>query len=296
MNGVYKVAKIATVIVENKSTKTLTLETRPTRRGGLSATTVDELCCNSSIQSRSSAIQNPVPETAIPGQFIMVWLPGIGEKPFSLSGNAPLAITVAGVGEFSKKLISLKKGDHVHYRGPFGKGFELRGKYSRTFLLVGGGYGAAPLRFLAKMALAKKAKVTMIVGARNKSLLQKTKVKGAELLVATDDGSQGTKGFVTDVMANLLKEGRRFDCVYACGPEIMMKKIAETCKKNKIPGQFLLERIFKCGIGVCGQCAIDDKLVCFDGPKFERDEVLAFKEFCKCQYDSSGKKISLRHH
>jgi len=269
MNGVYKVAKIAAAIVENESTKTLVFA-----------------------ENRKQETENSEPKTPYPGQFIMVWLPGIGEKPFSLSGNAPLAITVAGVGEFSKKLISLKKGNCVYYRGPFGKGFVLKG---RNILLIGGGYGAAPLRFLAKMALAKKANVTMIVGARNKSLLQKTKVKGAELLVATGDGSEGAKGFATDVMAALLRTGKKFDCAYACGPEIMMKKIAETCKKNKIQGQFLLERIFKCGIGVCGQCAIDDKLVCADGPKFERDEVLALKEFCKCQYDATGKKVELKH-
>ncbi len=102
---------------------------------------------------------------ARPGQFVMVWLPGVGEKPFSLMDDRPLSLTVAKVGHFSGALHGLGVGDRVWIRGPLGQGFTLRGE---RILLIGGGYGVAPLFFLAKLALAEGHSPSVLIAARTR--------------------------------------------------------------------------------------------------------------------------------
>ncbi|MEJ5308503.1 MAG: hypothetical protein WHX52_01915 [Anaerolineae bacterium] len=100
---------------------------------------------------------------AQPGQYVMAWLPDVGEKPFSIAGNAPLALMVVAVGPFSEALHRLRVGERVWVRGPLGQGFVLHGAHH---LLVGGGYGVAPLLFLARTALAAGHSVEVCIGAR----------------------------------------------------------------------------------------------------------------------------------
>ncbi len=100
---------------------------------------------------------------AQPGQYVMAWLPDVGEKPFSIAGNAPLALMVVAVGPFSEALHRLRVGERVWVRGPLGQGFALHGAHH---LLVGGGYGVAPLLFLARTALAAGHSVEVCIGAR----------------------------------------------------------------------------------------------------------------------------------
>ncbi len=205
---------------------------------------------------------------AKPGQYVMVWLPGINEKPFSIVSCLPLTLSIAAVGPFTNKIHQLKVGDKLTFRGPYGKFFKIKGK---RILLVGGGYGTAPLYFLAQEASKlKRKKVTVIIGARTKSELafvSKFKKMRCKVLTTTDDGSSGFKGFTPQLVEELIKK-EKFDSAYTCGPEIMMKKIAETCKRKKIFCQISMERIFKCGIGLCGECSCRGKLVCRDGPVF----------------------------
>lgn len=226
---------------------------------------------------------------AIPGQFIMVWLPGIGERPMSIVNNDPLTISISNVGKVSSELYKVNKGDLVSFRGPFGNGFShVEGK--GRILLVGGGYGVAPLYFLAKRASKTGHAVEVVVGARNKKEVMFEKrlyVVAAEVFVTTDDGSQGRKGTVIDEIKELVGK-KEFDCVYACGPEKMLKAVGEVCRDNKLKCQLSLERYMKCGFGVCGSCDIEGKLVCKDGPVFEGAEVLKFGEFGKCHRDASG--------
>ncbi|MCX8194921.1 MAG: dihydroorotate dehydrogenase electron transfer subunit [Candidatus Micrarchaeota archaeon] len=221
-----------------------------------------------------------------PGQFIMVWLPGFDEKPYSLAGASPLKITVGARGSFSTKLCSLKKGERAWVRGPYGRGFELLGK---KILLVGGGYGFAPLRFLAAEAKKRGIHAVAICGARTKSLLLKP--AACKTIFSTDDGSFGIKGSAIVAMEELFKK-ERFDVVYACGPEKMMEAVARLAKKHRAGCQLLLERYIKCAIGVCGHCACGDKLVCFDGPRFGY-EMLANPEFGKIWRDKAGRKVQL---
>jgi len=102
--------------------------------------------------------------TCEPGQFVMVWLPRVNEKPFSVVQDDPFALTVVSVGPFSTAVNTLKPGDRVWIRGPLGNGFKIRGDH---LLLVGGGYGSAPLNFLAKKALNMKKKLSVCIGAKS---------------------------------------------------------------------------------------------------------------------------------
>lgn len=207
---------------------------------------------------------------AKPGQFIMVWLPRKAEKPFSITDNNPLTFTVMTVGPFTKTLnTQIKKGDKVWYRGPFGKGTfkEVKGKK----ILVSGGCGCVPLYFLTKKLKIKKAS-RVIVGAKTKKELlfeKRFKKLGFKVIVTTDDGSAGIKGFTTDVLEKILAK-EKIACVYGCGPELMLKKIANICKRFKTKYQLSLEALMKCGFGVCGSCSRGEKLICHDGPVFSR--------------------------
>lgn len=208
---------------------------------------------------------------AKPGQFIMVWLPRKAEKPFSITYNNPLTFTVMTVGPFTKTLNSeIKKGDKIWYRGPFGKGIfrPQRGKK----ILVSGGCGCVPLYFFAKKMGNKKA-TRVIIGAKTKKELlfvNHFKKLGFKVFITTDDGSQGTKGFTTDLLKSILKQ-KKINCVYSCGPEVMLKKIALICEDFKVKYQLSLEALIKCGFGVCGSCALPNgKLVCLDGPVFDK--------------------------
>jgi len=222
-------------------------------------------------------------EDAQPGQFVMLWLPGMDEKPYGVAGISPLRIAVGARGPFSNKLCSMKKGDRVWLRGPYGHGFELKGKKA---LLIGGGYGFGPLRFLAEEAKKKKISATAICGARSSGLLMEPAV--CKTIFTTDDGSQGTKGNVLVAMKELLAK-EKFDVVYTCGPERMMSAVAYEAKAAGADCQLLLERYMKCGIGICGHCCCGDKLVCSDGPMFGL-EILDNPEFCKVWRTKTGKR------
>lgn len=222
-----------------------------------------------------------------PGQFLMLWLPGFDEKPYSVAGVSPLTISVGARGPFSKKLCSLKKGDRVWLRGPYGRSFELKGK---KILLVGGGYGFAPLRFLAQEAKKRKISATAVCGARSKSLLMKPAC--CRTVFTTDDGSEGTRGNVLVAMGQLFAK-EKFDVVYTCGPEKMMGAVARLAKKRGADCQLLLERYMKCGIGICGHCDCGGRLVCFDGPMFSYKELESNPEFEKTWRDKAGRKIPI---
>jgi len=226
---------------------------------------------------------------AQPGQFAMLWLPGKGEKPYSFLSENEFGIAPAG--EFSRALSSLRKGDSVGIRGPYGKGFVLKGKRA---LLVGGGCGVVPLAFLAKEAKEKGMAVTVIAGAKTAALLSLHSRLSpcGSVSSCTDDGTKGRKGFVTNALLDALVL-KHYDCVYACGPEKMLRAVAEICVKKNVPCQISMERTMKCGFGVCGQCDLDGLLVCRDGPVFEGKELLKRPSFGRMRLASSGKVTAI---
>lgn len=231
--------------------------------------------------------------SAIPGQFVMVWIPEVDEKPMSVSyTRGYMGVTVLELGDFTQKLCDMKVGDKVGIRGPMGRGFKI---YGDKLLLVGGGVGTAPLAPLAEEALAEGKEVTAIVGAltaRELFFVDRLKRAGARVLISTDDGSEGHKGFTTDILEDLLEE-ESFDQCFTCGPEVMMKKVLEQTERKKIKTQASLHRYFKCGIGICGHCVLDGTglRVCKEGPTFRDKELRKSHEFGNYWRNAAGQKI-----
>jgi len=228
-------------------------------------------------------------EDAVPGQFIMVWIPGAGEKPMSIGNRYPLTISVADVGPFSGALSKLKSGDMLSFRGPYGKPFIIP-KGSKRILVIGGGYGVVPMYFLARTAKEEGIETVAVIGGRSiKDIIYEKQLFAVcrEVFITTDDGSRGKKGNVMAEASSLI-EGKGFDCVYCCGPERMMHAIATLCKEHGIACQVSVERYMKCGVGVCGSCSVDGRLCCIDGPVFSAEDALALSEFGKKHRDASG--------
>ena len=200
------------------------------------------------------------------GQFIMAWLPSVGEKPFSLAWED--LIVVKRVGPFTSRLFELKEGDYLWIRGPYGRAFRPEGK---GIALVGGGIGIPPLYAFARQHRGRFEEMTLIYGARSKDELALMDIENYvdEVIITTDDGSAGRKGFPTEVLAERKGE---FEQVYACGPEPMLKTALRIMGYKNI--QVSAERYMKCGIGVCGSCNLGKYLVCRDGPVFDGSQLM----------------------
>ncbi|MEE9151424.1 MAG: dihydroorotate dehydrogenase electron transfer subunit [Thermoplasmata archaeon] len=224
----------------------------------------------------------------LPGQFVMVWLPGVDEVPMSLSYTGEeKGITVKKIGEATKAMHLLKQGDRIGIRGPYGTHFEAKGK---KLLVLAGGIGIAPLAPLIELAQDKQ--VTLALGAKtSKELLFQSRLKDCceKLFLATDDGSEGYHGFVSDLAEEILeKEG--FDTIMTCGPELMIKKVVDLANERKIPVQTSLERYMKCGVGICDSCAINGLHVCKDGPVFSGKILAELNDFGRFRRDTCGRK------
>lgn len=230
-----------------------------------------------------------------PGQFVIMWLPGIDEKPFSIAydlGNS-FGLAVAKVGMFTEELFKKKIGDRVGIRGPYGRPF-WKVEEAKTVVMVGGGYGVAPLATLAEELSEQGVKIHFINGARSKDkllFLKRLETLNARIHTTTDDGSYGEKGVVTKPLKEILTK-ENIDLVYACGPELMEKAIFDLCEKSNIPLQLSVERYMKCAIGICGACSVDGtgQPTCQDGPVIESKTLRKISEFGKYHRTSSGKK------
>lgn len=229
---------------------------------------------------------------ALPGQFLMVWVPGAGERPMSIGNNNPLTISVANVGKVSSKLHELKEGELISYRGPLGSQFTIP-EDAKAILVIGGGYGVVPMYFLAKIAKENNIDAYSVMGGRTgKDIVWEKQMFAVskEAFITTDDGSRGKKGTVM-IEAEWLIGEKKVDQVYACGPEKMMLAVAKVCHEHGVPCQLSVERYMKCGVGVCGSCDINGHLCCQDGPVFSGEEVLAMPDFGKSKRDATGIKI-----
>lgn len=230
-----------------------------------------------------------------PGQFVMLWLPGVDEKPISiaLDDGKQLVLTICSRGKTTQQMAKMKEGDKLGIRGPFGTNFHFA--EGETLALVGGGYGAAPLYFVAKEAEKIGCKIEFIEGARSKDhLIYIEKLKALDnvnLHISTDDGSEGFKGYNTEVLKKVLEEVK-VDKVMTCGPEIMMQKVGEIGESKGVPAFVSIERYMKCGFGVCGQCVVDPLGIrtCVSGPVMNYKVAKMFDDFGKYHRDSVGKK------
>jgi len=230
-----------------------------------------------------------------PGQFLMVWTFD-DEIPMSLSYIDPkkevIGITVKNVGTSTEKMHSMPEGSLIGVRGPYGNGFKIMG---RRILIVGGGVGMACLFPLILQLVEAQKSVTLLIGALTKDELlfqeplQKfTTHENFRLSLATDDGSMGFHGLVTELMDKTL-QNEAFDQIYACGPELMLRSAFNIAESKNIAFQASLERYMKCGTGLCGSCCVNEQIVCKDGPIFESQVLRNMNEFGHSKRDPSGR-------
>jgi dihydroorotate dehydrogenase electron transfer subunit len=247
-----------------------------------------------------------IPAHALGGQFVQVKVSDSTQpllrRPFGVhrTGKGTFDCLCEIVGEATRVLSEKKPGDFVDVIGPFGNGFDYgpRTKNQGLGILVAGGMGVAPLVFLAKKLTERKTqsakcKVIVFIGARTKKgiLCEKEfKQLGCEVKVATDDGSKGLRGRVTDLLEQYLRstlDARRPTQIFACGPKPMLKQVSFLSKHYNLPAQISLEEHMACGIGACLGCVVkvrtphasrrtpfEYKRVCKDGPVFSAGEII----------------------
>ncbi len=229
-------------------------------------------------------------EQARPGQFIEIAVPEgraiLLRRPFSIhqasrrggwAGTLEIVFDVRGPG--TAWLSEAKAHDMMDIIGPLGRSFTYP-RDQDACLLVGGGYGAAPLYFLAEELRARNKTVHMIVGARGHDRVFKPiegKRLASSVIVTTEDGTMGEQGRVTDVLGPSI-ERTGAQVVYACGPNPMLRAVAERCRARGIPCQVSVEELMACGLGVCWTCvvpvlAVDGRgwwnvRACMEGPVF----------------------------
>jgi len=238
--------------------------------------------------------------SAQPGQFLMLKVSDaidpLLRRPFGFFDVGTFSAEYAGcgtqcyceilykvVGKGTKLLSALHHGDLVDLLAPLGRGFDL-GAPGEEKILVGGGVGLAPLYWLAKELVARGEKVRLFAGGRNRDdILCITEFErlGVESYVATDDGTLGERGFVTQVLEGHLKSsGMR---IYACGPTPMLNAVAQMAQRHEVPCQVSMEAYMACGVGACLGCVMkganhsddtpDYRCVCKDGPVFDSFEL-----------------------
>ena len=232
--------------------------------------------------------------TATPGQFVMVWVPGVDEVPMSLSAidfEGLSAVTVKRVGEATEAIHRLRPGDRVGVRGPYGRGFTLR---RGRCLTVAGGIGVSAITPLVEALSRMGSEVTVVYGAKTGGelvLLERLRRSSRRLILTTEDGSIGLKGLATDPLGELLEEG--FDIVYTCGPEPMMYRVFLEADRRGIPVEACLERIMRCCVGICGSCVVDGVRLCVEGPVLGSETLRRLREFGRFRRGFSGRLVEL---
>jgi len=225
-----------------------------------------------------------IAEKAKVGQFIIVRVDERGERfPLTLVDWNPVegsvTVVVQEVGVSTKKLGRLEVGHRIlDIVGPLGNPAEIK-KYGET-VVVGGGVGGALAYPRIKALKGAGNRVISIIGAKTKDLLileKEIEEISDELYVSTDDGSKGYRGFVSDVLKNLLSQGRKVDFVFAVGPALMMRSVAEVTRPHGIETVVSLNPIMIDGTGMCGGCRVmvggETKFTCVDGPEFDAHSV-----------------------
>jgi dihydroorotate dehydrogenase electron transfer subunit len=239
--------------------------------------------------------------SSFPGQFLMVWVPLVEELPMSImidkiDNRTFAAVTVKKYGSGSTALYDKGVGEQIGIRGPYGNSFSVPSAV-RNALVVGGGTGLVPLLRLCETLRESRVNITLVMGSRTRNemlfeerarqLLLDTNLDN-KLEVSTDDGTYGFKGSAVKLAELALKSGK-FEIIYTCGPELMMKGIYELGEIHSVPVKASLERYMKCAVGVCGSCCINDKLVCRDGTIFGSADLRQLSEFGFSYRDKSGR-------
>lgn len=221
-----------------------------------------------------------IAKKALPGQFIILRLDEKGERvPFTISGTdgENVTIIVQVVGGTTMRMNSLKAGDgFLDFVGPLGKPTELDNLKGKNVCVIGGGLGTAIAYPQAKYLHNIGANVDVIMGFKNKDIIileDELKNCSDNLYITTDDGSYGRQGFVTQVLEDLIKDGKKYDHVLTIGPAIMMKNVVNITKPLDIQTTVSMNSIMVDGTGMCGCCRLTVggkmKFACVDGPDFD---------------------------
>jgi dihydroorotate dehydrogenase electron transfer subunit len=247
-------------------------------------------CRRSGVYHTITLVAPEIAEQARPGQFVEIAVPEGRDfmlpRPFSIheasrrggwAGTLELAFLASGPG--TRWLAEAQPHDFLDVIGPLGKPFPYP-RDRTNCLLVGGGYGAAPLYFLANELNARGKRVDMVIGAREQDRVFKpveAKRLSVSIALATEDGSLGDRGRVTDLLPGMVSRTKT-EVVYACGPNPMLRAVAEYCADHRIPSQVAVEELMGCGVGVCWTCVVpvirrdgsgwDYLRSCVEGPVF----------------------------
>jgi dihydroorotate dehydrogenase electron transfer subunit len=218
-----------------------------------------------------------------PGQFIQVRVDGCPEtflrRPISVhdvdyvKNTFKILIQIAGKG--TETLSKIESGDTLNIIYPLGNSFSLPANGNKI-LLVGGGCGIAPLLFLGRSLKSNGFVPDILLGFRNKDRIIEFEeyLQIGNVFITTEDGSMGEKGYVT---THSIFATHEYDKIYCCGPDRMMKAIADYCKKKEIVCEVSLENLMACGIGACLCCVVDtvrgNLCTCIDGPVFNVNDL-----------------------
>lgn len=220
---------------------------------------------------------------AKPGQFIAMYCEDgtkLLPRPISICGidaeNGTLRVVYRIAGEGTRLFSEMKEGDSLEVLGPLGNGFTMK---EEKAIIVGGGIGIPPMLELAKQLSCEK---TVVLGYRDELFLKEEFEACADVVVATEDGSCGTKGTVIDAINEANVDGA---VIYACGPMPMLKALAEYAEAHDMEAQISLEERMACGIGACLGCIcktkkkdhhtnVNNQRICKDGPVFDAKEVV----------------------
>ena len=249
-----------------------------------------------------------VAKKALPGQFIILRIDEGGERiPLTIKDSDPGAGTVTVVvqvaGKTTSQLSELNIGDSIlDFVGPLGNPTELPEGKSRV-ICIGGGVGTACMYPQVKELARRGSNVTVIIGSRTKDLLimeDDLKEFASELIVCTDDGSYGRKGFVSEPLKDMLEAGVKPDEVIAIGPLMMMRAVAEVTRPFGTHTLVSLNPIMIDGTGMCGGCRVtvggEVKFTCVDGPEFDAHQVDFRELFMRQKYYLDEEKTSKEEH
>ena len=241
------------------------------------------------------------------GQFVMLRIHEDGERiPLTISDydreKGTITIIFQEIGKTTKMLGQLQEGDCIlDFAGPLGKPTEIDNL--KRVVVIGGGLGTALIFSQVKEMHQNGTKVDVIIGARNAELVileEELKPYCENIYIATDDGSKGQKGFVTDVLKKLIEDGNKYDRAVAVGPLIMMKVVSNLTKKFGLPTVVSMNPIMIDGTGMCGGCRLTvdgkTKFACVDGPEFD-GHLVDFGEAMRRQtmYKSEEKTATEQH-
>lgn len=228
---------------------------------------------------------------ALPGQFVIVRADERGERiPLTIAdfdaAEGSVTIVTQAIGVSTRKICALEAGEALaDFAGPLGHPSEFAGMpieelRGRRYIFIGGGVGTAPVYPQVKWLREHGVEVDVIIGAKNRQMLictDEMRAVAANLYIATDDGSEGFKGLVTQLLEKLIAEGRHYDECVAIGPMAMMKFVALTTKKYALKTTVSLNALMVDGTGMCGACRVSvggrTRFTCVDGPEFDAHEV-----------------------